>query len=70
MPVVEYDGGIREGAIQVDPGVVDALIQRVGVPLGFGHREQGEPVVDSEFDFNVAPVVLDELRLTGRIGCG
>lgn len=47
-----------------DSGVVDGLIQGVGVSLGGRHRTQREPVVDRELNLDIAPVVLDELRPT------
>lgn len=60
-------GSICEGAVEQDPGVIDALIQGVGVLLGFGHREQGEPVVDRELNLDIAPVILHKRLPTSRV---
>lgn len=40
MLVVQGDGSVCEGVVEQDAGVVDALIQGVGVPLGFGNRKR------------------------------
>jgi len=60
---------IHEYPVEPDAGVVDVLVEGVGVPFVFWEREVGQPVVDREFHLDVAPVVGDELLPTVRIGC-
>ena len=69
LPVARHSV-VHEHPVEPDAGVVDVLVQGVGVPLGFGHRETGEPVVDGQLHLDVAPVVGDELLPPVRVGCG
>lgn len=38
--VVDGDGVVDQRVVEQDPGVVDALVERVGIPLGLWHRER------------------------------
>ena len=70
VPTVARHCVVNQSGVEQDSGVVDALVQDVSGPFSFGHRETGEPVVDGEFDLDVAAVVGDELLPSIRVGCG
>ncbi len=53
--------------VDADPGVVDALIQPVRLPLRFRHRVAGEPGGELDFDIDVAAVVGDVLLPADRV---
>ncbi|UWG99612.1 hypothetical protein [Corynebacterium silvaticum] len=60
---------IDQRLVEADAGVVDALVKRVGVPFGHGEREVGQPVMDRQFDLDVAAVIGDELFPPVWVGC-
>ena len=67
MVLVNGDRVVDERVVKENPGVIDGLVEGVGIPLGGGHRKSGEPLVDRKLDLDVAAVVLDELRPAGRV---
>ncbi|CRH75948.1 Uncharacterised protein [Chlamydia trachomatis] len=67
MVLIHPDSVVDERVVKENPGVIDGLVEGVGIPLGGGHRKPGEPLVDHKLDLDVAAVVLDELRPAGRV---
>lgn len=65
--LVHADCVVDERVVKENPGVIDGLVEGVGIPLGGAHRKPGEPLMDRELNFDVATVVLDELRPAGRV---
>ena len=70
MAAVDLDRVGGKLGVDADPGVIDALIQPVRLPLRFQHGVAGKPRGELDFDVNVAAVVGDVLLPTHRIIAG
>ena len=67
MVLVHGNGIIDERVVEKNPGIINALVERVGVPFGLWHRKTSQSVVDGLFDFDVTTVVVNEMCPSGRI---
>ena len=45
--LVHGDSVAHERVVEKIPSIIDPLVEGVGLPLGIGHRERCEPLMDS-----------------------
>ena len=60
MLFVKSNGRIDKGRIELDPSIVNALIQAICFPLGLWYGKLCQAGVDGLFYFYVMAVIFDE----------